>query len=168
MRDGYGNVVARLVRFALLVVPVIAIAAAVVLFLAARTPGGFLPEEDQGAYFTAVQLPDGASINRTQGIVDRVAGMIKAEDGVAHVISIVGYSILDGAAEPNAAFVVARLAGYFGARRMFWGSDLSGLRCSYREAVTMFTDALTCFSADELTWVMGRSISDWLDWRPAA
>jgi len=63
---------------------------------------------------------------------------------------------------------VARLAGYFGARRMFWGSDLSGLRCSYREAVTMFTEALTCFNADELTWVMGRSISDWLDWQPAA
>jgi L-fuconolactonase len=63
---------------------------------------------------------------------------------------------------------VATLASYFGARRMFWGSDLSGLRCSYREAVTMFTDALTCFSADELAWVMGRSISDWLDWRPAA
>jgi hydrophobe/amphiphile efflux-1 (HAE1) family protein len=112
VRNGYGNVVTRLVRFALLVVPVIAIAAAVVLFLAERTPGGFLPEEDQGAYFTAVQLPDGASINRTQGIVDRVAGMIKAENGVAHVISIVGYSILDGAAEPNAAFVVARLAGF--------------------------------------------------------
>ncbi|WP_284947644.1 efflux RND transporter permease subunit [Acidisoma cladoniae] len=109
VRNGYGNVVGRLVRVALLVVPIVAICAFVVIFLAGRTPGGFLPEEDQGAFFTAVELPDGASINRTQAVVDRVAGMLRAEDGVAHTISIVGYSILDGAAEPNAAFVVARL-----------------------------------------------------------
>jgi hydrophobe/amphiphile efflux-1 (HAE1) family protein len=109
VRNGYGNVVGRLVRFAILVIPLIAICAGVLVFLAGRTPGGFLPEEDQGAFFTAVQLPDGASVNRTQQVVNRVAGLLKAETQVAHTISIVGYSLLDGAAEPNAAFVVARL-----------------------------------------------------------
>jgi hydrophobe/amphiphile efflux-1 (HAE1) family protein len=109
VRNGYGNVIARLVRFAILVVPLIAICAGVLVFLAGRTPGGFLPEEDQGAFFTAVQLPDGASVNRTQQVVNRVAAMLKAQTAVQHTISIVGYSLLDGAAEPNAAFVVARL-----------------------------------------------------------
>ena len=109
VRNGYGNVVGRLVRFAILIVPVILICAGGLTFLAGKTPGGFLPEEDQGAFFTAVELPDGASINRTQAVVNRVAGMLKAMPQVAHTISIVGYSILDGAAEPNAAFVVARL-----------------------------------------------------------
>jgi hydrophobe/amphiphile efflux-1 (HAE1) family protein len=109
VRNGYGNVVARLVRFAILVIPLIAICAGVLVFLAGRTPGGFLPEEDQGAFFTAVQLPDGASINRTQLVVNRVAALLKAQTAVQHTISIVGYSLLDGAAEPNAAFVVARL-----------------------------------------------------------
>jgi len=109
VRNGYGHTVARLVRFAILVVPLLLIVVVGLVFMAGRTPGGFLPEEDQGAFFTAVELPDGASINRTQQVVDRVAGMLKAMPQVAHTISIVGYSILDGAAEPNGAFVVARL-----------------------------------------------------------
>jgi hydrophobe/amphiphile efflux-1 (HAE1) family protein len=109
VRNGYGTVIARLVRFAILVIPLIAICAGVLVFLAGRTPGGFLPEEDQGAFFTAVQLPDGASVNRTQLVVNRVAALLKAQTAVQHTISIVGYSLLDGAAEPNAAFVVARL-----------------------------------------------------------
>jgi hydrophobe/amphiphile efflux-1 (HAE1) family protein len=109
VRNGYAGVVRRLVRWALLVIPIIGVCAFCLIFLAGRTPGGFLPEEDQGAFFTAVQLPDSASINRTQAVVDRVAGMLKAQSAVQHTISIVGYSLLDGAAEPNAAFVVARL-----------------------------------------------------------
>jgi hydrophobe/amphiphile efflux-1 (HAE1) family protein len=109
VRNGYGHTVARLVRFAILVVPLLLIVVVGLVFMAGRTPGGFLPEEDQGAFFTAVELPDGASINRTQQVVDRVAGLLKAMPQVAHTISIVGYSILDGAAEPNGAFVVARL-----------------------------------------------------------
>jgi hydrophobe/amphiphile efflux-1 (HAE1) family protein len=109
VRNGYGYTVGRLVRYTLLVIPVVAICAACLVFVAGRTPGGFLPEEDQGAFFTAVQLPDGASLNRTQAVVDKVAGLLKAQPAVQHTISIVGYSLLDGAAEPNSAFVVARL-----------------------------------------------------------
>ena len=45
----------------------------------------------------------------TQLVVNRVAAMLKSQPAVQHTISIVGYSLLDGAAEPNAAFVVARL-----------------------------------------------------------
>ncbi len=112
VRNGYGYVVGRLVRAAIIVVPVILIGVGALTILAKHTPGGFLPEEDQGAFFTAVQLPDGASINRTQEVVNRVAGMLKAMPQVAHTISIVGYSILDGAAEPNGAFVVARLKSF--------------------------------------------------------
>ena len=109
VRNGYGATVSRLVRFAILVVPLLLILGGGLVFLAGKTPGGFLPEEDQGAFFTAVELPDGASINRTQEVVNRVAALLKAMPQVEHTISIVGYSILDGAAEPNGAFVVARL-----------------------------------------------------------
>jgi L-fuconolactonase len=59
---------------------------------------------------------------------------------------------------------VAEIARCFGARRMFWGSDLSGLKCSYSDAVKMFTEGLTCLTGEELEWVMGRSISEWLNW----
>src|SRR3978361_1054036 len=58
VRDGYGNIVARLVRIALISIPVVAVAALAIFGMGKITPTGFLPEDDQGAFFTVVQLPD--------------------------------------------------------------------------------------------------------------
>jgi predicted TIM-barrel fold metal-dependent hydrolase len=54
----------------------------------------------------------------------------------------------------------------FGVRRCFWGSDYSRLpaNCSYRQAVTMFTEELDFLSGDDLDWVMGRAALDCLRW----
>lgn len=52
----------------------------------------------------------------------------------------------------------------FGARRAYWGTDLTRLRGTYREAVTMFTEELGFLSDDDLEWVMGRGISSILGW----
>ena len=61
-----------------------------------------------------------------------------------------------------------RVIDGFGVRRSFWGSDFSRLpaRCSYREAVTMFTEELDFLSAGELEWVMGRGVLSCLGWQP--
>ncbi len=53
----------------------------------------------------------------------------------------------------------------FGPRRMFWGSDLSRLNCSYRQAITMFTEEIPWFSAEDKEWVMGRGLCEWLGWK---
>ena len=87
----------------------IAVAGAGIWGLALRTPTGFLPEEDQGAFFVAVQLPDGASVSRTRAVVQQVENLIRPMPQVEGVLSIVGFSLLDGGNEPNAAFVVVRL-----------------------------------------------------------
>jgi L-fuconolactonase len=55
----------------------------------------------------------------------------------------------------------------YGPKRMMWGSDLSRLRGSYRECVTMFTEEMKWLSASDLEWIMGRSSCEWLGW-PAA
>ena len=59
-----------------------------------------------------------------------------------------------------------RIIEGFGVRRSFWGSDLSRMlaRCTYRQAVTMFTEELDFLSAGDLEWVMGRGISELLHW----
>ncbi|HYK78875.1 MAG TPA: amidohydrolase family protein [Micropepsaceae bacterium] len=61
-----------------------------------------------------------------------------------------------------------RVIEAFGARRAFWGSDFSRLprSCSYRQAVTMFTEELDFLVADELEWVMGRGVLHCLGWQP--
>ena len=61
---------------------------------------------------------------------------------------------------------VRRVFDEFGPRRTFWGSDLSRLSCTYRASVMMFTEEMRWFSADNLEWIMGRGLSQWLDWKP--
>ena len=109
VRDGYAAIVTRLIRLAVLAVVLIGVFAVAVYGVSLKVPSGFLPEEDQGAFFVAVQLPDGASVNRTTTVVAQVEDMLHKMDGVANTIGIVGFSLLDNSSEPNAAFVVARL-----------------------------------------------------------
>jgi len=101
--------VRRLLRVAVLAVVLIGVAFAGIFGLARVTPTGFLPEEDQGAFFIAVQLPDGASVERSRGVAKRVEDLVRPLPQVAGVLSIVGFSLLDGGNQPNAAFIVVRL-----------------------------------------------------------
>ncbi|MEJ0015773.1 MAG: multidrug efflux RND transporter permease subunit [Acetobacteraceae bacterium] len=109
VRNGYAAVVTRLLRVSALSIVLLIATAIGIGLLAVRTPTGFLPEEDQGAFFVAVQLPDGASVSRTRAVVQQIEGLIQPMPQVEGVLSIVGFSLLDGASEPNAAFVVIRL-----------------------------------------------------------
>ena len=57
-----------------------------------------------------------------------------------------------------------RVFDAFGPRRMFWGTDLTRLPCTYRQAITLFTEELPWLSAADQEWVMGRAVCDWLGW----
>jgi len=52
----------------------------------------------------------------------------------------------------------------FGPKRMFWGTDLTGIPCTYRQAIAMFTEELPWLRGGDLEWVMGRGICEWLGW----
>jgi predicted TIM-barrel fold metal-dependent hydrolase len=58
-----------------------------------------------------------------------------------------------------------RVLDAFGPRRVFWGSDLSRLRCGYREVVDLFRTALP-MSAEDRSWVLGRGLAAWIRWAP--
>jgi len=60
---------------------------------------------------------------------------------------------------------IKRVYDSFGPRRMFWGSDISRLPCTLRQGVTMFTEEMTWLSTDDLEWIMGRGVCNWLDWK---
>jgi hydrophobe/amphiphile efflux-1 (HAE1) family protein len=109
VRDGYAGIVCRLVRMAALSLVAVLVFAGGVFGISKLTPTGFLPEEDQGAFFIAVQLPDGASVARTSEVTKQVEAILKQMPAVEHTLSIIGFSLLDGASEPNNAFMVARL-----------------------------------------------------------
>jgi hydrophobe/amphiphile efflux-1 (HAE1) family protein len=109
VRDRYAGGVRRLVRMATLSLVLVLVFAGGIFGVSLLTPTGFLPEEDQGAFFISVQLPDGASVARTSEVTKQVEDLLKQMPAVEHTLSIIGFSLLDGASEPNNAFMVARL-----------------------------------------------------------
>ena len=104
----YTRVVGQLVRRVAVVMVVFAVVLAAGFYGLLRLPGGFVPSEDRGAVFVHLQLPDSASLERTEAVLDRVTAMLMALPGVQDVLSIGGLSLLTGANASNvgAAIVV--------------------------------------------------------------
>ncbi|HBP14751.1 MAG: amidohydrolase family protein [Pseudomonadota bacterium] len=65
---------------------------------------------------------------------------------------------------PTLVEAIQRVVGVFGPERTFWGSDVSRLRCSWRESRALFTDECSFLSSGDLEWIMGRGIREWLRW----
>lgn len=109
VRDGYATVVRKTLRLSVMSMVLIAAFGLGIFGLMRVTPTGFLPEEDQGTFFINVQLPDGASVNRTSETVKQVENILKGMPQVRDTISIIGYSLLDGYAASNNAFMIVKL-----------------------------------------------------------
>lgn len=87
-------------------VTVVILLAFVVLagFFGSRLPKSFLPEEDQGYVFAALQLPDASSLQRTSAAAARVEDIIGKSPGIDHVTTVVGYNMLSGVQNTYSAF----------------------------------------------------------------
>ena len=72
-------------------------------------PGGFLPDEDQGVFFTAVRLPDGASLERTRLVTAKVEQILKDTAGVQYITVFGGLDLLTQTNNSNVATVIAVL-----------------------------------------------------------
>ncbi len=93
---------------------VLALAGLAVFFVLAGVlfkilPTGFLPDEDQGVFFTAVRLPDGASLERTRLVTNRVEDILRKTPGVQDVTTFGGLDILTSTQNSNVATVIATL-----------------------------------------------------------
>src|SRR5882757_8449058 len=98
---GYGRLVARVVRFAVLMVVVYA---GVILFGLnefRKAPIGFIPQVDQGYLIIVAQLPGGASLARTDEVNRRVAEIAFQVPGITHAVNLVGFSGATFTSAPN-------------------------------------------------------------------
>ncbi|MFC3124809.1 efflux RND transporter permease subunit [Pseudoroseomonas globiformis] len=109
VRDGYAAVVSRLLRFAFLAVLLVAVFGAGAATIGSRVPSGFLPQEDQGAFIVAFQLPDGASLSRTSQVVANMENRLKELPQVRDAVAIIGFSLLDNGSSPSAATMFVQL-----------------------------------------------------------
>ena len=89
------------------------IAMLVVLYLLFRiVPSSFVPSEDQGYLFAAVMLPDGASLDRTQALTQKVADMFSEHPAVQDASALAGFSFIDGQFKTNAGTVFIALKDF--------------------------------------------------------
>jgi len=94
-----------------LIVSAAALVAVIVLMsgLFGLVPGGFVPEEDQGYFLVNVQLPDAASLERTDVITAQVEDILLNTEGVDSVTAVAGFSLLTASLSPNNAFFFVSL-----------------------------------------------------------
>ena len=137
----YTALIGRLVAHSTTSVIVALILIAIAFYGLARVPTGFLPIEDQGYLIAAVQLPDGASLDRTQAALAKVSEIAGSTPGVAQVITIAGISALDNSASLANAGVAYIVLKDWDARGK--GEDLRSLVYGLNDKVAAVMEART-------------------------
>jgi len=79
------------------------------VMLFAALPGGFVPEEDQGYVVAAVQLPDAASLERTEAVMAEIETIIAEFDAIESSTAVSGFSALTSTTSSNAGFLFIQL-----------------------------------------------------------
>lgn len=79
------------------------------IFLGKLVPGGFMPNEDMGYLMVNIQLPDAASLQRSNEVTKKVEAIIAQFDQVEYVTSAAGFSLLSGSFSSNASFIFVSL-----------------------------------------------------------
>ena len=93
-----------LIRKAVLSFLMLAAVAAAAVFIGAKLPSSFLPEEDYGYVYTSLQLPDASSMERTSEVAKQVEKVIMDTPGVQGVTSVLGFSLLSRVQDTYSAF----------------------------------------------------------------
>ena len=111
--NGYVGVCGALVRKSVLALLLLGALAAGAGVLGWKLPTGFLPTEDQGFLYVNVQLPEAASLQRTDAVMKKIETILADTPGVQHYSSITGYSLLD--------YINATYFGFFFVSLEPWG-----------------------------------------------
>ncbi|MBV9532400.1 MAG: efflux RND transporter permease subunit [Bradyrhizobium sp.] len=141
LENRYTALVGFIARHAGIVAAIGLILIGVGIYGLARVPAGFLPIEDQGYLIAAVQLPDGAALERTHKVLDRLAEIAGKTPGVSHVTTIAGISALDNSASlANAGVAYIVLKDWDSRGR---GEDLASLVYGLNDKLSAIAEART-------------------------
>lgn len=92
LSNAYGKVVARFVRMGLLISIIYAALIGLSAFQMQQIPTGFIPQQDQGYLITAISLPPGSSLERTDAVIKKAAKAILSVPGVKDTVAFTGFS----------------------------------------------------------------------------
>ncbi|MGE0093139.1 MAG: efflux RND transporter permease subunit [Alphaproteobacteria bacterium] len=125
LENGYVRLIDRMVHRSGLMVIIAGILVVASFWGLSTIPTGFIPAEDQGYVIVSVQLPDAASLERTEAVMQKVNDIAKATPGVEHIVTIGGVSVLDNSASLANAAVAYVILKDWGVRGK--GEDLRSI-----------------------------------------
>ncbi len=102
--EGYAYTSGILVHKSGIAMLMLAVIAALAVFMGSRLPTGFIPQEDQGYMFAAMILPDAASMQRTDAAALKVTHALLATPGIGGVVQVNGFNLLTQTQSTNTAF----------------------------------------------------------------
>jgi hydrophobic/amphiphilic exporter-1 (mainly G- bacteria), HAE1 family len=107
--ERYVYIASILTRRAALLVTFLVLFSAIALFFGEKLPTSFLPDEDQGFFYINMQLPNAASIQRTDEICRKVEGILTQTPGVQYTTTVAGFSLLSGVQSSYSGFFFVTL-----------------------------------------------------------
>ncbi len=107
--NSYGRIVGIIARKAARSMLLLVVVVAGIWLIGKFVPGGFIPDEDKGYLFVAVQLPEGASLQRTDEVLKQVEGIVGNTEGVRSAVALAGMNILNSLNFPNSALMFVGL-----------------------------------------------------------
>ncbi|HOC76660.1 MAG TPA: multidrug efflux RND transporter permease subunit [Deltaproteobacteria bacterium] len=116
--DRYVGVCGSLVRKTVLSLGLLAAMVVLAGLLGMRLPATFLPEEDQGYVYAAMQLPDAASLQRTDAAMKKAEDLILKTPGVEYCTAVAGYNLVSGVANTYSAFFFVTLKDWSERKRI--------------------------------------------------
>ena len=141
LEDGYAGLIGRMTNIATVMVIVALIVVVIGGWGLTRLPTAFLPNEDQGYAFIALQLPDGASLGRTQAAMAQATKIALATPGVETVVEISGVSVLDNSATLANGGVAYVILKDWGVREKAPDEDLRSILVHLQGELNKMTDA---------------------------
>jgi HAE1 family hydrophobic/amphiphilic exporter-1 len=96
VRNGYVRIVGTMLRHMAISLVICACFAAGTVYLFRTIPTGFIPAEDNGVLLSSIQLPDGASLQRTEAVMKKITDMTLKSPGVDTIVSVAGFSMIAG------------------------------------------------------------------------
>ncbi|TEW52446.1 efflux RND transporter permease subunit [Psychromonas algicola] len=110
--EGYQNLVKRLIRFSVVVMVGYVVLLGGTFSLFNLVPGGFIPAQDKQYLIAIAQLPDAASLDRTEAVVKQMEEIALQVPGVAHTVAFPGLSVSGFANSPNSAIIFTPLDAF--------------------------------------------------------
>ncbi|MFN8573929.1 MAG: multidrug efflux RND transporter permease subunit [Gemmatimonadaceae bacterium] len=105
LTDGYAGAVDKVLGRPRAWLAAFVLAVGLTVILQQTTPTAFIPTEDKGYLALALQLPDGASLQRTTKVIERIEGFLKEEPAVRNIVAFAGLDIISRSNQPNGATI---------------------------------------------------------------